>query len=254
MQRLRKHAIKWITVSLICLLLGFLLGKFKQDILLDSLQLQEMELDQLKDEKMVLSKQAAAYQAQLMIDEKIIAHLTHENKKLHENMDVAANKLYFYERVIAPELEEKGIKVFSFTVTKNEDADHEWEYELVLMQAEKDRHLITGTFDLLFSVFDEGEITNMALSELNTFADSEQLSFKFKYFQTLKGSFELPKNITVDEVTLQVDVNKSRRYKRQTLEQNYEWNSLTHQDDGDLPEYGLEDLTRLAITGEMESI
>lgn len=246
MRRLRKHFIKWMTVSLICLLMGFLLGKFKQDILIDSLHMMEIKLQELKQEKNTLSKQSAVYQAQLMTDKKMIEELTQENKALNEKISITDNKLFFYERVMAPELNESGVKIFSFSIEKNNKTMH-WDYELVLMQAQKNRHYVKGFFDITFSVFDDDILKNIQLSSLSdsNFDEDTGLAFKFKYFQTLKGSFNLPAKMSVDEVVLQVDVSKSRWYKGQNIEQRYEWKGLINDDQGESSEFDIEEINNI---------
>lgn len=246
MRRLRKHFIKWMTVSLICLLMGFLLGKFKQDILIDSLHMMEVDLQELKQAKIKLSKESAVYQAQVMTDKKMIAELTQENKALNEKISITSNKLYFYERVMAPELNESGVKVFSFSIEKNRKTMH-WDYELVLMQAQKNRHFVKGLFDITFTVFDDDVLKSIPLSSLNSPSVNENggLAFKFKYFQTLKGSFNLPVNMSVDEVVLQIDVSKSRWYKGQNIEQRYEWQGLINDDQGESSEFDTEEINNI---------
>ena len=223
MRRLRKSFIKWMVVSLICLLLGFLLGKFKQNMLHDSLALMEVDLQALQVDQLQLVKQIATFQGELLADKQTIKQLSQENKKLNEQLTLSANKLYFYERVVAPELDESGVKVYSFSVSKNLQTE-QWSYELVLMQAKKGRRYLKGDFTLTFSVFENEVLKNIPLSLLS---DTVQSKFKFKYFQTIKGTFTIPEKMTVDELTLQVNVPGNRWHKGQTLEERYDWQTLT---------------------------
>jgi|GEM_PF-2092521 len=222
MQRLKKSFIKWVVVAISCLLLGFLLGKFKQDILQDSLALMEVDLQNLSAEKVELSMRLARADAKLMTDEQTIDLLTQENKRLSDELNVAANKLYFYERIVSPELQPSGVRIYSFTVVQNEQSG-EWDYELVLMQTQKDRRFLTGKFAIHFSAFDNGHLQEVALTSLNESAETE---FKFKYFQTIKGAFSLPPEMTIEEVILQLNVAGNRWYKAQQVEQRYDWKTL----------------------------
>ncbi len=243
MRRLKKSFIKWIVVSMICLLLGFLLGKFKQDILRDSLALMETDLQTISAEKVELSKQVARIEARLLTDNQTINRLTQENKKINEQLNLSANKLYFYERVVAPEMESSGVKIYSFTVVKNVETD-QWNYELVLMQAQKGRRFLTGQFELTFSVFENEHLKNISLSELSETVTS---TFKFKYFQTINGVFRLAPEMTVDEVILQVNVTGNRWYKAQQVEQRYDWQALIEKDEGNSTEFDLGSLPDLSI-------
>ncbi|WP_051303141.1 hypothetical protein [Psychromonas aquimarina] len=84
MKRLKNSFIKWLLTAVLCLLLGFLLGKFKQDILQGSLSAVKIELQSMQVEKVEQVKQIAHLQAQRQTDQQTITSLTQENKKLNE--------------------------------------------------------------------------------------------------------------------------------------------------------------------------
>nr|WP_051303142.1 DUF6776 family protein [Psychromonas aquimarina] len=141
--------------------------------------------------------------------------------------------MYFYERVLAPELEVSGVKVHSFTVVEDFEAGR-WDYELVLMQAQKGRRFLNGRLEISFSVSDQQELKRISLKELS---DKVPSGFKFRYFQTIKGTFKLPANITVDEVIIDLKVKGDRWYKAQQLEQRYDWRALIEKDAADFTEF-----------------
>jgi len=232
MKQLGKNVSKWIVISMIGLLLGFLLGKFKQNILQDSISLLTADLNNLSVEKSALTKQLAHLDAQVITDKRMINQLTQENKKLNEQADVLSNKVYFYERVVSPELAPSGAKIYSFSVTENAETG-QWDYELVLMQAQKGRRFLIGQVDLIFAVFENAHLKNVPLSSLS---EEPPVNFKFKYFQTIKGSFTFPAQMTVDEVLLDVNVTGNRWHKPQQVEQRYDWQTLTAKDANQLLE------------------
>ncbi|GLS92175.1 hypothetical protein GCM10007916_32450 [Psychromonas marina] len=233
MKRLRNSFVKWLVVSLMCLLLGFLLGKFKQDILDEQLSVVNSELQAVQARNNSLATEFSRIQVNSESEQQTIKSLLHSNKQLQDELAAANNKLFFYERVIAPELETTGMKVYSFSVVKNELTE-QWDYELVLMQSQKDRRFLTGKFDISFSVFEEEKLKTIKLSELT---EELQSSFKFKYFQTIQGSFSLSDEVTVDEVILQLSVAGNRWYKAQNIEERYDWRVLTTKDISTLSEF-----------------
>lgn len=241
MRRLKNSFLKWIVVSMICLLLGFLLGKFKQHILTDSLVSMETEVQALSEDKINLSRQVARIEAELMADRQTIHRLTEKNKQLNEELITSANKLYFYERVVAPEMESSGVNIYSFTVDKDSNTGA-WNYELVLMQSQKRRRFLTGNFELTFSVFENEQLKNISLNGDNKETRS---TFKFKYFQTMTGSFLLPPEVAVDEVILAVKVKGNRWYKAQSIEQRYDWKALIEKDEGNSTEFDQDNLPEL---------
>ena len=230
MKRLKQSVIKWLVVALLCLLLGFSLGQFKLAVLQDSLASTEQGLQTIRAENVKLSKKTARIEAEQTTDKQTINLLTQENKKLNDKLNLLANKLYFYERVVAPELLSSGAQIYSFSVHKNSETG-QWRYELVLMQAQKGRRLLKGKFALNFSVFENGSLKNIPITE---FSESFVPAFKFKYFQTITGAFTLPPEMQVDEVILALNVPGNRWHKRQRVEQRYNWQTLIKKGDEDL--------------------
>lgn len=233
MRRFKKNVIRWSVVSMICLLCGFLLGQFKHDILIDSLATANINLQTVKDAQRDLSKDFARLQVKSMVDDETINSLNKENKSLNEKLSTISDKLFFYERVVAPETDTSGVKIYSFTVVKNLD-NVQWDYELVLMQAQKGRRFLNGSFNLDFSVFAGETLTTLSLDSISSDVPSK---FKFKYFQTIKGSFTIEPEITVDEVVVNLEVKGNRWYKAQQLQQRYDWRILTEKDAENLSEF-----------------
>lgn len=233
MRRFKKSFIRWTVVAMICLLLGFLLGKFKQGMLSDALTTANSNLQTVKNAQSDLSKEFARLQVKSMIDDQTINGLSQENKTLNEKLNTVSNKLYFYERVVAPETQSSGVKIYSFTVVKNLDA-RQWDYELVLMQAQKGRRFLNGSFNLDFSVFAGETLKTISLNSVSSEVESK---FKFKYFQTIKGSFNLAPETTVDEVIINLKVKGNRWYKAQQLQQRYDWRILIEKDAENLSEF-----------------
>lgn len=230
MKRLKRSFRKWLLVSMSCLLLGFLLGQFKMGMLQDSLASMKADLQNSRAEKVELSKKIAGVEASLITDKQTITILMQENEKLHDELNVFANKLYFYERVVAPELHSSGVQIYSFSVHKNSEKE-EWRYELVLMQAQKGRRLLKGTVALNFSVFENDHLKMIPITELS---DTFTSTFKFKYFQTIQGVFRLPPEVRNDEIILKINVPGNRWHKGQRVEQRYNWQTLIKKENENL--------------------
>lgn len=233
MRRLKKNVIRWTALSMICLLCGFLLGQFKHNMLMDTLATANVNLQMIKDAQSDLSKEFARLQVKSMIDDETINSLHKENKNLNEKLNTVSDKLFFYERVVAPEKGTSGVKIYSFMVTKNVD-NGKWDYELVLMQAQKGRRFLNGSFNIDFSVFAGETLKTISLESISAHVQSK---FKFKYFQTIKGSFNIESDITVDEVIVNLKIKGNRWYKAQQLHQRYDWRILTEKDAENLSEF-----------------
>lgn len=234
MRGYRKSFFKWITISLLFAYFGFMVGKFKQDILQNSIQLLELDNTSLSTENRTLTQQLNLTQADLTAEKQVNASLVTENKVLNETLDASNNKLYFYEQVVAPGLAITGLNVYSFTVSKGA-GDNTWAYELVLMQTQTGRHVLTGSVDITFASADDTEQTAKPI-KLSEFDENFSGNFKFKYFQTLKGQFVLPKQVKVDQVFITAEAKGSRWSRSQRVEKIYDWKDFIETGDTSLKE------------------
>ncbi|TEW44011.1 DUF6776 family protein [Psychromonas algicola] len=221
MRRFKMSFFKWLTISFMCLYFGFMVGKFKQDILYNQIQLLALDATNLTSENHALLQKLSILQADFFAKEQANLALVAENKKLNEALDTSNNKLYFYEQVVAPELGTTGLNVYAFKVKKVANSNA-WSYELVLMQDQKRRRLLNGSFDVIFSPADDAQATqkSIKLSELDKHSSH---SFKFKYFQTLKGQFVLPDDLQVDQVFVIAQAAGNRWNRAQRIEKIYDW-------------------------------
>ena len=240
MKRLRNNAVKIAVACMICLLLGFLLGKFKQDLLLEKIAVINIDNQALQVRNASLDSELSRLQVNAVSEQQSIKSLLESNKQLENALASANNKLVFYERVVAPELAEKGIQVYSFEITKNQ-LTKQWDYQLVLMQSQKERRLLKGKFNITLSVFEGDKLQQVKLS---TLVKDIGNSFKFKYFQTIQGSYSLPETFTVDEVIINLSVPGNRWYKAQKREARYDWRVLTAEDSGNLSEFDSRESSR----------
>lgn len=218
---------------MLCLLLGFFLGKFKQDILNERLSVITLDLHAMETRNEQLETDISRLQISSIAELQTITSLVQSNKDLQDELSTVNNKLFFYERVISPELEKKGVEVHSFEITRNEN-EQRWDYELVLMQSQKGRRFLKGKFSINLSVFEGENLKQIALTELN---EAQKNDFKFKYFQTIQGAFSLPEEITVDEVILQLNVPGNRWHKTQNIEQRYDWRVITSENISELDDF-----------------
>jgi len=234
----KKKVVKWVFVCFLCVIIGFLFAKFKTDMDYDSAQILKKEVASLSLVNRRLASEKELFALQKIQYKSQISSLLDENRKLNVKVNKQADKIYFYKRVISPEDLPKGIEVFSFSVVKSElkgerkvDAPIQWEYELVLMQAQKGRRFLSGKYDIVLSYF-EGEDKTLKKISLEKLNKKLKKSFKFKYFQTIKGSIYIPANFTVDEVNITLKVPGNRWYRAQSVSQSYEWEMLVNLESG----------------------
>jgi len=221
MRRYKISFFKWLIISLMCFYFGFMVGKFKQDILHNDIQLLQLDVSNLKNENINLLEKLSVLQADYFAEEQANSALILENKKLNDSLNESNNKLYFYEQVVAPELGTTGLNIYAFKVHKSGEQDL-WSYELVLMQDHKKRRLLTGHVEIIFANADDSENSTKPI-KLSSIDESFNGAFKFKYFQTLKGQFTLPKALNIEQVFVIAQAEGNRWNRSQRIEKVYDW-------------------------------
>ena len=234
MKNWKKSTKIWLFIATSCLVIGFLFAKLSVDIANDAANASKKQLESLSLENVDLAAKNDLLLMRTIEQASQIENLLTENQRLNVLAIDQAEKIYFYKRVISPDEIKKGIEISSFTVSPSTKKDEhgeksekpkQWNYELVLMQSQKGRRFLKGRYEIILSYF-EGEdktLKKIALTDLNKKLGNK---FKFKYFQTLTGQFELPKNFTVDEVNINLKVPGNRWQRTQSVSEHIEWDAL----------------------------
>ena len=230
----KRSFFKWMIISLMCLYLGFMVGKFKQDILQNSIELLQLDTTNLTAENAAIMKKLSSIQGDYIAEKQANEALVIENRELNDALGASKNKLYFYERVVAPELAVTGLNIYSFKMTKGPDKGH-WFYELVLMQAQKGRRIMKGKVDIIFDSADDSKIISKAI-KLSDLDPTFKPKFKFKYFQTLKGQFILPEEVKADQLFVIAEASGNRWSRSQRVEKVYNWKGFIEMGESELKE------------------
>ncbi|MFA3792647.1 DUF6776 family protein [Aliiglaciecola sp. SL4] len=129
-------------------------------------------------------------------------------------------EIQFYQRVMAPELEQDGFVIEAFEVKKS-ISDRAYWFELVLMQQNKIKNVVKGSIDVTIMGSENGKPKQYNLSDLVT-DEPSKLSFSFKYFQTIRGELILPNNFSPEKILVKTEVFQFKR-KRGKLEKTFDW-------------------------------
>lgn len=128
--------------------------------------------------------------------------------------------LQFYQKVMAPELQQDGFLIEAFEVKKSL-SDHAYRYELVLMQQDKIKNVVKGTITITLIGSQGGSPQQYDFATLLT-EQSQALTFSFKYFQTLQGEVILPEGFYPEQVQVNAQVFQFNR-KRGALDKTFQW-------------------------------
>ena len=129
-------------------------------------------------------------------------------------------ELSFYQKVMAPELDQEGFVIDSFEVEQT-NSDNFYRYNLVLMQHDKRRDKVKGNVKVTLIGSLNGKPARQQLTQLLT-PKTEFLVFNFRYFEVLKGEFNLPEGFLPEKVLVESVLSEAKWGKR-NLDRTFEW-------------------------------
>lgn len=219
----RRMQIK-VAVLIATLLLGYGLFEFgrwaggyqvlsagaAQDILEAQIEVLEQQNEAIREERSVMQRTAEIEKQAYEELEKEFADLQNESLELRE-------ELAFYRGIVTPQNGAKGLQIQDFSITKGL-TQGAYRYNLVLTQLMNNDRFISGavSFEL------EGALNGQrkVLEHSQFINKDDETKFRFKYFQTLEGEFNLPEGMVPSRLT--VKVNPSGKGKS-TLEKVINW-------------------------------
>ncbi len=129
-------------------------------------------------------------------------------------------QLSFYQKVMAPELEQEGFTIDSFNVASTHSDDY-YRFTLVLMQFDKKRDTVKGRINLFVKGSLNGRPIEYNLGDLMA-SDDKTIDFSFRYFEVLKGEFKLPPGFMPEKVMVKSVLSKAKWGKR-NLDRSFDW-------------------------------
>ncbi len=129
-------------------------------------------------------------------------------------------EIEFYKRIMAPELKEGGFLIEAFDVEKAV-SDNAYRFQLVLMQQDKIKSVVKGNLNVELVGSKNGKPVRHQLKKLMS-SDVKQLSFSFKYFQTVSGQLILPEDFIPEKVIVKAEVYQFQK-KRGDLQREFNW-------------------------------
>lgn len=152
------------------------------------------ENEALRQEKALLERSAEiAKVAQQQISEQL--------EGLEEDVAQLKGELAFYRGIVSPEDSKSGLTVQRFEL--HSDGDGRYRYTLVLTQVLNNTKVVRGKVRLSVDGQQGGEETSLGLKQLG--GESDELAFRFKYFQIFEGELDVPEGFIPSMVKAVVD-------------------------------------------------
>ena len=149
--------------------------------------------------------------------------------------------LAFYRRLMAPDELEKGLGLYAFKVSLDQQTD-QYRYSAVVTQAGGKNQVIKGSVAIYLLAreitkpvtdpqqqaeaepeAEQAPLQRIAISDLPEFAGSSPAKLRFRFFQTVEGAFKLPENLSPVSIAIEI---KSTGKAAQQLEKTFQWHQL----------------------------
>ena len=109
----------------------------------------------------------------------------------------------FYERLVGPTQQRKGLNVFSSEFSSGADAA--WHYQIVLTQNLNRGAISQGRMRFVVEGVRAGKLATINWNELHQQPSTPGQNYSFRYFQTLDGRVMLPRDFTPQRVRVVLD-------------------------------------------------
>jgi len=216
-------------VIVLCLMLalavgGFYLGQWsvwhergsaviERDKLRITAREQEKELIELRRRVLVTeSSNAVDKQAQQEVQQTVL--------NLNARIAKLENELHFYQRVMAPEKADRGLRIDRFNIKPTDDPKI-FDYQLVITQVTDNNSFIEGRA-LVSLVGSRGQTLNVTLPLKDVSPEVDELSvrFRFRFFQNIAGQIHLPEGFKPEKVQV---ILQSTGRKAMRIETEFDW-------------------------------
>jgi hypothetical protein len=179
------------------------------------------ELAALRGTNSELQTQVSILQRSAQVDRQAKVELAKDVKKLQDLQAELREETSFYKSIISPDKGKAGLGIYSLLVVPVED--RMYHYKLILTQSGKSDSLAKGGVKVVLKGILQGKEKNLDLGKINI-ADSPKLSYKFRYFQELSGSFLLPEDYSPREIAVRL-VPDSGKKSNKTVK-TFDWQKV----------------------------
>lgn len=153
------------------------------------------EIETLREEKAILKRAA-------QIERQAYNELDTTLKALQSEILELKEELAFYRGIVSPRDASRGLRVQKFTFEENGHS-RSFRYKVVLSQVLKNDRVAYGKMRLKFEGLQDNQTKVLALREV-TEKRVKELSYKFKYFQSIEGNIEIPEGFIASRIVLRI--------------------------------------------------
>ena len=216
-----KSALFLVMLIILCLFIGYRFGNFYHNFQSTTLDQQKIRLEQLYQQQAKQVERIHTLEVELAVEQLANQNAQAMLKKTSLEHYQVKKELAFYEKVMAPEKEADGLVIDNIEITASQSPNH-YNFQVVLVQQQLKKRYAKGYVDFVLTGSLANKPSELKLSDISSITKKE-LSFSFKYFQVIEGSFTLPENFAPEKIHLSAILTKTKWQKYQKLNKTMLW-------------------------------
>lgn len=210
-----------LTLIVICVFSGYRLGNYFHAHQIQAISYHKKTLalldQQLADQIKRINTLSAELEIEKMANKQSLASLKSVG---NENFELKKS-LAFYERIMAPEKEADGVVLDEFLVSETA-IKNRYNFNTLLVHQRIQKRYAKGFIDISVKGVLNNKTTTFSLADLSELSKKD-LTFSFKYFQSIHGVFNLPEDFVPEKIHVIITLPKSRWQKYHRLEKGFKW-------------------------------
>ena len=182
-----------------------------------SQELADLQVAFRSEQQRAVNAEKSAEIDRLAAEEVRRALLTYRNDlaELQSNVE-------FYRSLMAPDELEKGLGLYGFNLSYDQKAGT-YQYKVLVTQAGNLNRLLKGEMSIRLMAESNGSLKGYKLSNLPAFSGLMPAKLRFRFFQTIEGSFKLPDDLT--PVSMVVELESTGK-AAQKINKTFNWQEL----------------------------
>jgi hypothetical protein len=216
-----KSALFLLTLIVLCLFVGYRMGNFYHNFQMATLEKQKTRLEELYEKQSSQVELIHTLEVELAVEQLASQNAQETLKEMSQEHYQVKKELAFYEKVMAPEKEADGVVIDNIKITATQSPNH-FSFQIILVQQQIKKRYAKGYVDLSITGSLDNKPSQLALTDISTLTKGD-LSFSFKYFQVLEGTFTLPDNFVPEKLHLSAILTKNQWQKYHKLDKSLPW-------------------------------
>ena len=209
----------------------FFLGRGYQDYQLERLQLERefllSRLDELESRSHSLVQKNAHLLGGSKIERDAYELANQELVRLQQQLLEQKEELAFYRGIVSPNDAKLGVNLQTFEVRKKKNNQNQFSYKMILTKNGKSTVKIRGDTRILIRGEQDGDVSEIDISDLTIEKAAANTKFAFRYFQVFEGDIALPDGFKPFEVEIGI---KPTTKKVESFSETISWARVLSED------------------------